>query len=325
MTDDIHTSIDHGDEPSAAAHAHSVGLSSVGLNSVGLNSVGLNSVGPGHPFLSASWLDGAIRFERSRWRCAQASRRSGDVQHHRLALVDNGGSQRTTIRIDGSPVYRGRDWPEALSFVPAGVERSGTYVGVDLTYSALRISPSAERTVLGSNHRLAFSPFTNVRDPVITCLLRTLGEDLVADRPPATAYVEHLVALILCRLESSSPDAQEDRRHRPLEAAFIRQTDEYIRAHLGEDIAVGTLAGLCGMRPDTFARRFRAATGKAPYAYMLACRIDRAQQVLRTAPADLASLALDLGFASQSHLTTVFRNMVGVTPGRYRAQYRPKS
>jgi AraC family transcriptional regulator len=305
MTDRIPGPIYHGAEPAADVHG--------------------KSIGPGDLFLSATWLDGAIRFERSRWRCPEVSRRSGDAGHHRLVLVESGGSQRTTIRIDGSLVYRGRDWPQALSFVPAGVERSSTYLGVDLTYSALRISPAIERRLLASDRRPAFSPLTNVRDPLIPCLLAALGEDLSANRPPAIAYLEHLAALILYRLQSLPPAAEEDRCHRPLEATFIKRTDEYVRAHLGEDIAVAALAGLCGMRPDTFARRFRAATGKAPYAYVLARRIERAQQLLKTTPTDLATVALDLGFASQSHLTTVFRNVVGVTPGRYRARFRPKS
>jgi AraC family transcriptional regulator len=305
MPHHIPSPIDHGAKPVTAVHG--------------------NSVGPGNPFLSVSWLGGAIRFERSRWRCPETSRRSTDAAHHRLVLVESGGSKRTIIRIDGLRVYRGRDWPLALSFVPAGVERCSTYLGVDLTYSALLISPAAERMVLGSDRGAAFSPLTNVRDPVISCLLSSLGQDVQADAPPVVAYLEHLAALILYRLQGPPPGAELDRRHRPLEAAFIRRTDEYIRAHPDENIAVATLAGLCGMRTDTFARRFRAATGKAPYAYILAWRVERAQQLLKTTRADLATVALDLGFASQSHLTTVFRKMVGVTPAQYRARYRPKS
>ena len=143
--------------------------------------------------------------------------------------------------------------------------------------------------------------------------------------PPGIAYLEHLAALVIHRLQNRPTHAGESRHHRPLESAFIGRADDYIRAHLDEDIAVVTLARLCGMRPDTFARQFQAATGKPPYAYVLECRIERAQHLLRTTPASLATVALDVGFASQSHLTTAFRRVTGSTPGRYRAQSRPKS
>jgi AraC family transcriptional regulator len=281
--------------------------------------------GPGELIESASWLDGAIRFERCRWRCVQASRRSADVASHRLVLIERGGSKRTTIRLDGTQLYRGRDWPQALSFAPAGIERHGTYVGVDLTYCVLRISPALEKDLLEGGRTLARSPRINVRDPLVGCLLGELGKDLSAGEPPTTAYLEHLIALVRYRLSGLPLQGAEDGRNRPLEAQLITRVDEYIRAHLGEDISVSTLAVLCGMRPDTFARQFRAATGKAPYAYALACRIEHAQRLLRTGASDLTTLAVNLGFASQSHFTTAFRRAVGVTPGSYRALHRPKS
>lgn len=281
------------------------------------------SANPGALIVSASWLNGAIQLTRCRWQCEQASRVSGNVSDHRLVLVERGGSRRTTVRVDGALTYRGQDWPQALSFTPAGVARRGTYLDVDLTYSVLRISPCLGSRLLQDGGTLPLSPRINVRDPVIGCLLAELGRDLSAGEPPPTAYLEHLVALLLHRLAGLPPQGKEERRRSPLQAPLLRRTDEYIRAHLGEDISVATLAALCGMRADTFARRFRAATGKAPYAYALACRIEHAQCLLRTSSSALATIALDLGFASQSHFTTAFRRAVGVTPRHYRAQHQP--
>jgi AraC-like DNA-binding protein len=44
----------------------------------------------------------------------------------------------------------------------------------------------------------------------------------------------------------------------------------------------------------------------------------RARRLIESG-ADLAQAAADAGFADQSHLTRVFRAMVGVTPGEFRA------
>jgi AraC-like DNA-binding protein len=36
----------------------------------------------------------------------------------------------------------------------------------------------------------------------------------------------------------------------------------------------------------------------------------------------MAALALELGFYSQSHMNRVFRDHIGLSPGRYRRQYK---
>lgn len=279
------------------------------------------AAGPGERIRAASWLAGAIAFERAHWRSAQASRTSSDGASHRIVLTEQGGTGKTTVYLEGRQQYRGRDWPQALSFVPAGVTRRTRYADVDLTYCVLRISPQLARDLYAPAPSLA--PLVNGRDPVIACLLADLGRDLCAGRPPGTAYLEHLAALVLQRLAGLPPLGAEGKQRRVLDARRIKQVDEHIRSHLGEDICVAALAALCGMRPDTFARQFRAATGTAPYAYTLARRIEQAQLLLRTQAPDLARLAADLGFASQSHFTVAFHRIVGVTPGAYRARHRP--
>jgi len=48
---------------------------------------------------------------------------------------------------------------------------------------------------------------------------------------------------------------------------------------------------------------------------------------VRAGPGDhrrpLASVALDLGFSSQSHFTRLFSSLTGMTPAKYRKQFRP--
>jgi AraC family transcriptional regulator len=96
--------------------------------------------------------------------------------------------------------------------------------------------------------------------------------------------------LVSCAgLAALPPQGRSQRRAHLLELRLLTRVDEYIRAQLGEDNSVATLAALCGMRPDTFARQFSAAMTKAPYAHVMACRIDRAQQLLRTTATDVAS------------------------------------
>jgi hypothetical protein len=70
--------------------------------------------------------------------------------------------------------------------------------------------------------------------------------------------------------------------------------------------------------PMHFARRFRQATGMSSHAYVTGRRVAKARAALADGRHGLAQVALDCGFSSQAHLTTVFGQAVGLTPGRYR-------
>ena len=49
-------------------------------------------------------------------------------------------------------------------------------------------------------------------------------------------------------------------------------------------------------------------------------RIRRAAAVLATTDTPIAHVALDVGFADQSHLTRAMKAAVGTTPARFRAE-----
>ena len=51
-------------------------------------------------------------------------------------------------------------------------------------------------------------------------------------------------------------------------------------------------------------------------------RVERARLLIQEGASDLASVALEAGFADQSHFTRVFRRLVGTTPGEYRRSAR---
>jgi len=47
-------------------------------------------------------------------------------------------------------------------------------------------------------------------------------------------------------------------------------------------------------------------------------RIERAQELLRETQLALVEIASQVGFETQSHFTSVFRRLTGITPKRYR-------
>ena len=100
----------------------------------------------------------------------------------------------------------------------------------------------------------------------------------------------------------------------------LRRALDYIQANLDGDIHLDDLAASVGLSPFYFSRLFKLSTGSTPHQYLLQRRLERAKELLRSPDASLSQVALESGFADQSHLTNVFRRFMGITPSQFRAR-----
>jgi AraC family transcriptional regulator len=78
-----------------------------------------------------------------------------------------------------------------------------------------------------------------------------------------------------------------------------------------------------GVHPVTLARGFRRAYGCSVGAYLRRLRVARAAQRLAETDDALAEIALEAGFADQSHFSNLFRRETGVSPSAFRRSVRP--
>ncbi|PYJ31459.1 MAG: hypothetical protein DME88_14810 [Verrucomicrobia bacterium] len=98
----------------------------------------------------------------------------------------------------------------------------------------------------------------------------------------------------------------------------LRKVEDYVSAHLSEEIAVEKLAELVELSPFHFFHVFKETTGMSPLQFVTRERITRAQQLIRETSRSLIEIALDVGYTSPSHFAQVFRRVVGVTPSEFR-------
>src|SRR5271157_219472 len=103
----------------------------------------------------------------------------------------------------------------------------------------------------------------------------------------------------------------------------LQRVFAYIRENLAKEASVAELAQAVGMSPYYFSKLFKMSTGTTPHQYVMRQRVERAQSLLRDGSTALANVAREVGFETQSHFTSVFRHIVGITPKRYREMHQP--
>jgi AraC-like DNA-binding protein len=93
----------------------------------------------------------------------------------------------------------------------------------------------------------------------------------------------------------------------------------------GEPWRLDELARAAAMSRTSFAERFRTVAGVPPLTYLNQWRMLLAQRALRAGDVRVGSLALELGYASESAFSTAFKREVGESPLRYRNRMREES
>ncbi|ROM87543.1 AraC family transcriptional regulator [Pseudomonas brassicacearum] len=102
----------------------------------------------------------------------------------------------------------------------------------------------------------------------------------------------------------------------------MRLLDEFIDAGLAGPLGVPAMAALLGLSEGYFIRAFKLATGKSPHSYLIDRRLAKARTLMTDTSARLTEIALACGFNSQAHMTTLFRQRLGVSPAQLRGHAR---
>lgn len=133
-------------------------------------------------------------------------------------------------------------------------------------------------------------------------------------------YVESLtqtLVLHLLRRETGIAGVSDQAAKQDLTA--LRRIPDLIEAELSSELTIATLAREAQLSPQTFARAFGRRFGTTVHQYIIARRLERAKHLLISTDLPVVQVALQTGFASQSHLATAFKRLTGLTPAEFRS------
>jgi AraC-like DNA-binding protein len=135
-----------------------------------------------------------------------------------------------------------------------------------------------------------------------------------------TLYLESLATLIMGYVIRHRSTISKRLKQVPdcLTPKQLKTIVDYIRSHLHYELRLYQIAEQVKLSPYYLAHAFKTTTGLSPHQYVLHCRLERAQWLLQETQTPIATIAYDVGFGSQSHMTTVFQKMLQITPSLYR-------
>jgi len=157
-----------------------------------------------------------------------------------------------------------------------------------------------------------------IDDPVVRHLLSSLVPALVKPEEAAPLFLDHVALALTAHVARVYGDMKPLVTRGGLAPWQERRVKELMRETLDGEIPLSRLAGECGLSIGHFVRAFRRSTGSSPHRWLLLQRVARAKQLLSNRNMPLKDIAYLCGFASQSHLSRVFRAFTGFPPGEWR-------
>jgi AraC-like DNA-binding protein len=164
-------------------------------------------------------------------------------------------------------------------------------------------------------------PITSVQnDPVIYHLALALLPAIQNPEQANRLFTDHVFGAIQLHLATKYGELilSDDFSRGGLTPTQRRLVTEILLDDLTGDFSIADLASHCDLSPRHFARAFKATHGTPPHRWLLRQRTEHAKVLLEGTPNGIGEIALMCGFADQSHLTRVFRGLVGTTPAAWR-------
>lgn len=236
---------------------------------------------------------------------------------HRLG-IHVGAAVNADCRVDGMRQRRVQSEGD-IDIIPAGLD--GEWED-DAACTVLRLTigvPLLRRTAEGLGldpDRAAIAPRLQLDDRGLRHIAWALKAELEGHRPADPLYAESLGDALALRLLALSG------LERPAGQVLSRRQGErvlaFIEAHLDGELSLATLAGIAGLGPSHFKALFRRRFGMPVHQFVIRRRVERARHLLLGGDLPIAQVALEAGFAHQSHMAQAMKRLLGLSPSALR-------
>src|SRR4051812_35330629 len=217
----------------------------------------------------------------------------------------------------GGRTHRGLSVHGDIDLVPAGVPSRWEMKETD-TALILVLAQDFLRAVADQSSTINIELVNRfqMRDPRIEHIGWVLKAEMEAGYPSGPLYMDGLAtALAVHLLRHHSADAQEPgTRKGGMSGHRLKQVLAYIEDNLSQELSLPEIAAIASMSVSHCKTLFRESIGVPVHQYVIERRVDRAKAMLSSSSVSIGQVALETGFAHQSHLAYHMRRVLGVSP-----------
>lgn len=152
----------------------------------------------------------------------------------------------------------------------------------------------------------------NLTDPQLKVLMYTVFKEAKLDGMTGTLAINALLAELFSKAIGAEVQAS---RQKPL---WVKQLRDILHDNAVEQWSLQPLAQQLGIHPVHLSRDFSKYFNCGLGEYIRTIRVQKALSLLPDATTSLTNIALECGFADQSHFTRSFKSLYQVTPLAYR-------
>jgi AraC family transcriptional regulator len=155
-------------------------------------------------------------------------------------------------------------------------------------------------------------PHLQLRDARINSLAGALLAELQSGSVSDPLFAESICTAMVVRLLGSAGTPHG--RPAALAPHKAARVIDYIEAHLDQRLTLGELAALVDLSAPHFKALFRETLGMPVHQYVVRRRVERARALLAEGKLSLSQVALEAGFAHQSHMAHWMTRLLGAAP-----------
>ncbi|MBD5655742.1 MAG: helix-turn-helix transcriptional regulator [Candidatus Eremiobacteraeota bacterium] len=231
-------------------------------------------------------------------------------------LIMHIGTPITVTCRCGRSVHRRLQLPGDFAIIAAGHPGAWAHDGptalliVNVTRSLIR---SAAQAMNFEADVTLVQPLVHLKDPHVEHIGWALMAELETNEPVRDLYADSLglalAAHLLRRYTQAVP-----RLVGGLSEHRLQRVLDYIPDHLAGDLSLIELAEIAEVSPSYLKVLFKQLAGMPVHQYVMRSRVEYAAGLLRSGHLTLTAVALEAGFADQSHMSRCMRRVAGVSP-----------
>ena len=275
---------------------------------------------------------------RDKWYATHGRRRAHGIAH----LVVAGESY---IKIEGEPEARRLKAGDLIFFPRSAEHVLSSEAACNNCGDAPHINNSGAFTVASSNssgekgldlfcarfeydehadimHDLPETVLISMNHPSLQCLVSMLqyesAHTLSGSRAIVNALSSVLLVLIVRAYLEQGGEAPLGGILNGLRDKRLRQLIQTVVSRPEDEWNIEKMTALANLSRAQLMRLFKQQTGISPHAFVNLIRLRQAAVLLRQTADSVLSVALNVGFQSETHFGKAFKKQYGISPGQYR-------